>query len=102
METEQGDTHTDVSDSRRGNQLTESVRFRTTKELKAAWDEMLSTRSLSQQDAALALFKWITSQDGLTQAMILGQVPDVDHAELAKIVLKKLATRAAGRKRAAD
>ncbi len=79
--------------------LTADVRFRVTPELKKRWDEIRDARKVNQQDAANALFAWIVDEDPLTQAMIFGQVPVTDRADLTKLVLRRLAASAAPKPR---
>jgi hypothetical protein len=69
---------------------TENIRIRVPAELKADWDRMLEERKLSQQDAALALFRWIVSEEPMVQLMIFGQAPASDRAQLTRVVLERL------------
>jgi hypothetical protein len=55
------------------------------------WQEMLDARQISQQRAVVALMRFVVEQDPLAQLMIFGQAPADDHAELTRIVLRRLA-----------
>lgn len=66
----------------------ENFRFRVPAELKRAWVEMCKARKISQQDAITALMWFTTSQEPLTQAMLLRQQPAA--ADLVEVVLKRL------------
>lgn len=76
----------------------ENMRVRVPTPLKERWDKMLEARKISAQRAFVAMMDWIVDEDALTQAMIFGQVPEVDRAELSRIVLARLGK--GGKKRA--
>ena len=63
------------------------MRFRVSPELKAAWDEMIGGRKISQQDAVEPLIQWIVRQEPLMQSMVFGQVPASDTGEVARRLL---------------
>lgn len=68
----------------------ENIRTRVPARVKPRWQEVLKEHKISQQDAVLALIEWAIGEDPLTRAMVFGVVPDVDRAELTKIVLRRL------------
>ena len=69
-----------------------NMRTRVDASLAEAWEAMLAEHKISQQDAVTALMRFIIEQDPLTRAMIFGQVPEREFSDLAKIVLRRLAT----------
>jgi hypothetical protein len=69
----------------------ESIRVRLAPDVKAPWDHVLATHNITGQAAVAALIRWALTQDPLTRSMIFGQVPETDHAELSRIVLRRLA-----------
>jgi hypothetical protein len=77
---------------------TENIRIRLGPDLKPAWEGVLERHKITQQAAVAALIGWAVRQDPLTRAMIFGQVPDADHAELSRIVLRRLADGKVARK----
>jgi hypothetical protein len=66
------------------------IRVRLKPELKGKWGRVLDSHKITQQAAVVAFVDWLVAQDPLTRSMIFGQVPDADHAALARIVLKRL------------
>lgn len=61
--------------------------------LLARWREILEARQISQQRAMVALIRWIVGEEPITQAMIFGQVPETDFAELSRIVVRRLGSK---------
>lgn len=62
--------------------------FRLDEETKHAWANATDARKISQQEAGAALISWFLTQDEITQAMILGQIPPAD--DLARLVLARM------------
>ena len=69
----------------------QSIKARFPDDLTKRWRATLTARKISQQDALTALAAWIVAQDSLVQAIVFGQVEQRDHADLAKMVLKRMA-----------
>lgn len=75
------------------NNELDAIRIRLEPKLRARWKKTIQGRKINQQDAITAMIEWICEQDALTQAMIFGQVPDTDFAELARVVLSRLQSK---------
>jgi hypothetical protein len=73
------------------DQDTPQIRVLVGPELKAAWVEVLRGRKISQQSAVTALMAWTVKQDPLLQSMLFDQIPETDHADIARIILKRMA-----------
>ena len=75
------------------------IRVRVPDDVKARWDAAVESRQISTQRALVRLMDWVAGEDPLTQAMIFGQVPGTDQADLSAIVLRRLAESAKGKGR---
>jgi hypothetical protein len=69
----------------------ESIRIRLGPDVKPPWERVLAEHKITQQQAVEALVRWTIEQDALTRAMVFGQVPATNNAELSRIVLRRLA-----------
>lgn len=69
----------------------ENLRIRVPLPLKGKWDNVTTAHKISQQAAALALMEWFVQQDPMLRSMVLGQIPEVDPSDLAKLALRRLA-----------
>lgn len=69
----------------------ENIRVRVPGPLKGKWDGVTAAHKISQQAAVVSLMAWFVEQDALLRSMVLGQIPDVDPADLARLALRRLA-----------
>jgi hypothetical protein len=69
----------------------QNFKIRVPEQLKQAWDDLLTEKKISQQDAGLALLRWILDQDDVLQSMVLGQVKPAP--DLARVIAQRLAEK---------
>lgn len=74
-------------------QTSEQIRVRVDLSLKTPWEKVLADHKITQQDAVTALMKLAVDADPLLRSMMFGQVPERDHLELSRIILKHLITK---------
>ncbi len=74
------------------------IRVRLPPALKAKWDALLDGHKITQQAAVVAMVQWAVALEPLARTMVLGQIPETDHRDVAELVLKRMAEKGKGRK----
>lgn len=75
----------------------ESMRIPLPPELFAKWRSLLQQKKISQQMAVVALIEWFMNQDDLFQSIILGQLNSDGQADVAELILQRMAGRSKGK-----
>lgn len=65
--------------------------------VKEQWDRWLEKKRISQQDAAAALVEWVMETDDRLASLVLRQVDEEYHGQIAELVLCDLIRRRGGR-----
>lgn len=69
----------------------ENLRVRLPEELRDDWQAFLSRKRITQQAAITAMVEWITRADDRLASMMLGQIAEIHHGELAELILREMA-----------
>lgn len=68
------------------------VRLELTKEAKSRLAEISKRTGMTQVAVSSRLFEWFSKQSEILQAAVLGQYPKEIEAEVAEMILKRVAT----------
>lgn len=66
------------------------IKFEVSEELADEFRQALSRKKIGYSEGAAALMEWFTKQDGMLQSLILGQVDEDYHGQVAKLVLERV------------
>lgn len=67
------------------------LRVRLRPGLKEKLDDAIGAKKTSQQSAVNELVAWFVAQDGMLQSLILGQVDEQYRAQVARLILARMA-----------
>ena len=69
----------------------QNVRLRVEPDRKARWEAMFTAHKISQQEAIVTAIDMMEGFDPMLRAMLFGQVPDAYQADVAKLILNRIA-----------